>query len=77
MSSMTVTTVAAGLLLGGFVKEVVPAFFLGQNVALVVQAIEAASFFLSIGDKPAAVERFVKHIHDGRTRLRTTFTQDA
>ena len=62
--TMVTTTAAGGLFFGGFVKEVVPAFLFGQDVALVVQAVKAANFFLAVCDEPTAVKRFVQHIHD-------------
>ena len=63
---MTVVATTAGLFFGGFVKEVVPAFFLGQDIALVVQTIKASNFLLAVCDEPTAVKRFVQHLHDGR-----------
>jgi len=65
------------LFLGGLVKEVVPAFFLGQNIALVVEAVKATDFSLTVGDEITAVERFVQYVHDGCARLRAGFTQYA
>ena len=57
--------VSGWLVLGGLVEEVVPAFFLGQNIALVVQAVKAPDFFLTVGDEITAVKRFIQHVHDG------------
>ena len=68
---------ARRFLFGGFVKEVVPAFFFGEDVALVVKAVIAADFFLSVGDEKTAVKRLVQHVHDRGSRLRATVTQNA
>ena len=57
--------VTRGFFFGCFVKEMVPTFFFGQYVALVIQAVITPDFLFAVGNEVAAVKRFVQHIHDG------------